>query len=85
MIEGTILSLLVSMFMVIVRGILGPTAFDRILAANLFGTKIVVFIVLLGHFMETEFFLDVAITYALINFITTIALLRYFKFESVEE
>ena len=85
MIEGVILAVLVSMFMVIVRGVLGPTVFDRILSANLFGTKIVVFIVLLGHFVGTEFFLDVAITYALINFITTIALLRYFKFENVEE
>lgn len=81
MIEGVIFAVLVSMFMVIVRGILGPTAFDRILAANLFGSKIVVFIVLVGHLMKTEFFLDVALTYALINFITTIALLRYFKFE----
>jgi multicomponent Na+:H+ antiporter subunit F len=85
MIEGAILAILVSMFMVIIRGILGPTVFDRILAANLFGTKIVVFIVLLGHFMDTEFYLDVALTYALINFITTIALLRYFRFEDSKE
>ncbi|PIR38895.1 MAG: pH regulation protein F [Alphaproteobacteria bacterium CG11_big_fil_rev_8_21_14_0_20_39_49] len=81
MIEAVIIAVLVSMVMVVIRGILGPTVFDRILAANLFGTKIVVFIVLVGHFMGTEFFLDVALTYALINFITTIALLRYFKFE----
>ncbi|MDA0782676.1 MAG: monovalent cation/H+ antiporter complex subunit F [Rickettsiales bacterium] len=85
MIEGVIIAVLVSMVMVVIRGILGSTVFDRILAANLFGTKIVVFIVLIGHFMETEFFLDVALTYALINFITTIALLRYFKFEDSRE
>lgn len=85
MIEGAIIAILVSLIMVIIRGILGPTVFDRILAANLFGTKIVVFIVLLGHFIKTEFFLDVALTYALINFVTTIALLRYFKYEEQEQ
>lgn len=85
MIEGAIIAVLVSLIMVIIRGILGPTVFDRILAANLFGTKIVVFIVLLGHFIGTEFFIDVALIYALINFITTIALLRYFKYEGQEE
>lgn len=84
MLIGVILSVLVSIIMVIIRGILGSTVFDRILAANLFGTKIVVFIVLIGHYMGTEFFLDVALIYALINFISTIALLRYFKYEGHE-
>lgn len=84
MLIGVILSVLVSISMVIIRGILGPTVFDRILAANLFGTKIVVVIVLVGHYMGTEFFLDVALIYALINFISTIALLRYFKYEGHE-
>ena len=79
-----IAGLLVSMFMVIIRGIVGVTNFDRILAANVFGTNIVVFIVVVGHFMGTEFFLDIAITYALINFITTIAFLRYFKYKEDE-
>ena len=84
MLIGVILSVLVSIIMVIIRGILGSTVFDRILAANLFGTKIVVFIVLIGPYMGTEFFLDVALIYALINFISTIALLRYFKYEGHE-
>jgi multicomponent Na+:H+ antiporter subunit F len=85
MLVAAILGVLVCMTMVIIRGIVGPSIFDRILAANLFGTNIVVFIVMIGHFMGTEFFLDIAITYALINFITTIALLRYFKYEGAVE
>ncbi|MDB2414260.1 monovalent cation/H+ antiporter complex subunit F [Rickettsiales bacterium] len=80
MLEGAIIAVLISMGMIILRSIFGPTIFDRILAVNSFGTNVVVLIAMIGHFIGTAFFLDVAITYALINFITTIALLRYFKF-----
>ena len=72
--------LLVVMVMLIARAIKGPTIFDRILTMNGFGTVTVVLIVLLGEFVGTVYFVDIAITYALINFITTIALLRYFKY-----
>jgi len=81
---AAIAALFVSMSMLIFRGIVGPTASDRILAANSFGTNIVVFIVLVGHFRGTVFFLDVALIYVLINFVSTIAFLRYFEFRKVE-
>lgn len=84
MLEGVIIAVLVSMGMVIVRSIIGRTTFDRVLAVNSFGTNIVVLIALMGHLMNTVFFLDIAITYALINFVTTIALLRYFTYKSEE-
>ena len=64
-----------------IRAILGPTVFDRILVMNGFGTYIVVFIVAIGEVFKTPYFIDVAIIYALINFVTTVALLRYFKFK----
>jgi multicomponent Na+:H+ antiporter subunit F len=80
-IEAAILGILAAMVMVIIRGIVGGSAFDRILAANTFGTNVIVFIVLLGHWQRTEFFIDVAITYSLVNFVTTLALLRYFKYD----
>jgi multicomponent Na+:H+ antiporter subunit F len=79
--QAAIFGILASMAMVIIRGIVGSTAFDRILAANLFGTNVVVLIVLIGHLRVTEFFIDVALTYGLVNFITTLALLRYFKYD----
>ncbi len=72
--------LLASMAMAVIRGIVGPTTFDRILAVNMFGTNIVVFIAFLGHVMGTEFFLDISMIYALTNFVTTVAFLRYFKY-----
>ena len=80
MLAGAILAILASMVMVIIRGIVGKTTFDRILAANSVGTITVIMIVLMGSWMNTEFMLDIAITYALINFIATIAFLRYFKY-----
>lgn len=75
-----IVAILVSMGLVIMRGLVGPTIYDRILAANSFGTHAVVVIALLGDVVGTYFFLDIAVTYALINFLSTVALLRYFRY-----
>lgn len=55
---------------------MGPTLFDRILAVNMFGTKTVLLISLLGFVMGRPDFLDIAIVYALINFISVIGVLR---------
>lgn len=81
---AAMVGMVTAMAMVVMRGIVGPSIFDRILAANMFGTNVVVFIALLGYVTGTEFMLDIGITYALINFVTTIALLRYFKYKKEE-
>ncbi len=77
MLIAATLAILVVMIMAISRVILGPTLYDRILAVNLFGTKTVILISLLGFVMGRPEFLDIAIVYALINFISVIAILRY--------
>ncbi len=77
MLIAATLAILVVMIMAISRVILGPTLYDRILAVNLFGTKTVLLISLLGFVMGRPEFLDIAIVYALINFISVIAILRY--------
>lgn len=82
---AAIIAVLVSMGLVILRGIMGPTVFDRILAANSFSTHTVVVIALLGFVTNTMSFLDIAIMYALINFLSTIALLRYFRYGTFGE
>ncbi|MDH3660962.1 MAG: monovalent cation/H+ antiporter complex subunit F, partial [Alphaproteobacteria bacterium] len=53
---------------------------DRILAVNLFGTLTVVLIALLGFLIDRPEFLDIALVYALINFIGTIAVTKYCVF-----
>ena len=71
------LAILVVMMMAIARAFMGPTSYDRVLAVNMFGTKTVLLISLLGFLMGRPEFLDIAIVYALINFISVIGVLRY--------
>ena len=77
MLIAATLAILVVMIMSITRAVLGPTFYDRILAVNVFGTKTVLLIALLGFVMGRPEFLDIAIVYALINFISVIGVLRY--------
>ena len=74
------IAVLGSMAMALARAFAGPTVFDRILAVNSFGTKTVVLIAVLGFLMGRPEFADIAIAYALINFISTIAVLKYVKY-----
>ena len=79
------LSVLVTMAMVLVRAVRGPTVYDRILSVNTFGTATVLFIALLGFLTGRPDFLDLGLLYALLNFIGTIALLKYFKYGNLAE
>ena len=65
--------------LILVRIILGKTTFDRILAVNSLGTVIVIGIPLHGFYSSRPEFLDIAIVYALINFIGTVAVLKLFS------
>ena len=73
-------AILVTMAMALIRAIKGPTVYDRILAANMFGTKTVLMIAVLGYLMGRPEFLDIALVYALINFVATIAVLKVFRY-----
>ena len=72
---------LVSMCLALVRALMGPTVYDRILAVNMFGTKTVILIGILGFLSNRPAFLDIALVYALMNFITVIAILRFSNFD----
>ncbi len=76
----TACTVLVGIFLVLIRAILGPTVYDRILAANAIGTKAVVFVVMLGFMFGRAGFLDVALLYALINFVVTIGILKFTEY-----
>jgi multicomponent Na+:H+ antiporter subunit F len=73
-------ALLVCMVMTLVRAIAGPTVFDRILALNSFGTKTVLLIAVIGFLAGRPDFLDLALVYALMNFIGTIAVMKFTRF-----
>jgi len=77
MLIAATIAIFVVMIIAITRGIMGPTLYDRILAVNMLGTKTVLLISLLGFVMGRPAFLDIAIVYALINFISVVGVLRY--------
>lgn len=68
------------MGMAMLRALLGPTVYDRVLALNNLGTKTVLLIAVVGFLTHRPDFLDLAVLYALINFIGTIAVLKYFEY-----
>ena len=76
----TTIAILVAMLLALGRALLGPTLYDRILAVNTFGTITVLFIAIFGFLTGRPDFLDIALVYALINFITTIAVLKFFEY-----
>ena len=80
MYAAALVAVLVTMGLALVRAALGPTVFDRILALNMFGTKTVLLIAVIGFFTDRPDFLDLALVYTLINFIGVIAVLRFLKF-----
>jgi multicomponent Na+:H+ antiporter subunit F len=76
MIFAVMAALLVAMVLALLRAFLGPGRYDRILAVNTFGTKTVLFVAVAGFLFGRAEFLDIAILYALVNFVATIAVLR---------
>jgi multicomponent Na+:H+ antiporter subunit F len=77
MLIAATIAILVVMILGIIRGVVGPTLYDRILAVNMFGTKTVLLISLLGFVMGRPEFLDIAVVYSLINFISIIGVLHF--------
>ena len=71
----TLIALGIAATLAIIRATLGPTSFDRVLAVNAVGS-----IAVYGFFDGRPAFLDIAMLYALINFIGTIAILKFFRF-----
>ena len=75
-------AILVTMVLALVRAFAGPTVYDRILAANTFGTKMILLIAVLGFLTGRPDFLDLALIYVLLNFIGTFAVLKYVQYGS---
>ena len=64
----------------LVRAISGPSTYDRILALNMVGTKTTLLIIAIGFLTGRPDFVDIAMVYALINFIGVIAMLKYTRY-----
>ena len=69
----------ICILMLVVRAARGPSAFDRILAVNSIGTIIILGICLHGFALGRPEFVDISILYAILNFLGTLAILRFYR------
>ena len=76
-------AIFVAILLVLTRLFAGPTLYDRVLAVNSFGTLTVLLLSVLGFITDRPDFLDIAILYALINFVSTIAILKFFRYRAL--
>ena len=79
MFAAAALALLVTLGLAITRAIAGPTVFDRVLAANSVGTVAMLLLAVIGFLTNRPEFLDLSITYGLLNAVGTIAVLKFFR------
>lgn len=84
MIGVSVIALTIALSLTLLRALMGPTLYDQVLAVNSFGTKTVLLLGVLGFFMGRPDFLDLAILYALINFVATIAVLKFVRYRSFQ-
>ena len=83
MFSAAAIAILTTMLLVLIRAFKGPTVYDRILAANSFGTLTMLLIAVYGFLTQRPDFLDIALVYALINFIGTIAVSKFVHFKDL--
>ena len=74
------ISVLTALVLAVARLLMGPSIFDRVVAGNTVGSLSVLILALIGCVFGRPEFLDLAITYALLNVIGTIAVLKYFRY-----
>lgn len=73
------IAILLTMVLAIIRALMGPSVYDRVLAVNMFGTKTVLLLSVVAFLYGRPDFLDLALAYALINFIGVLAVLQFFE------
>lgn len=73
------IAIFITMGLALIRALLGPSVYDRVLAVNLFGTKTVLLLSVVAYLYGRPDFLDLALAYALINFIGVLAVLQFFQ------
>ncbi len=71
--------LVVLLFLCLYRAVVGPSVPDRVAAINLVGTKTVTMLVFVALATDQLFFFDIALVYALISFLMTVGMAKYFE------
>jgi multicomponent Na+:H+ antiporter subunit F len=78
------IAILATMALALIRALLGPTVYDRVLAVNMFGTKTVLLLSVIAFLGGRPDFLDLALAYALINFIGVLAVLNFYRAQDAQ-
>lgn len=76
---ASMIILILTVFLCLYRALAGPGVENRLIAVNTIGTKTIILLVLIGFIYERPIFLDIAIIYAMINFIATLAIAKYLR------
>jgi multicomponent Na+:H+ antiporter subunit F len=79
MFEVATIAVLIALTLAVIRATRGPTIFDRLLAANSVGTGAILLLSLFGFLTHRPEFLDIGLTYVLLNMIGTFAVLKFFR------
>lgn len=79
MFAAAAIALLVTLALALVRAALGPSVFDRVQAANTIGTLAMLLLAVFGFLTNRPEFLDLSLTYGLLNIVGTIAVLKFFR------
>ena len=75
----TILLIAVTMGLSLYRAVAGPGVFNRVAAVNIIGTKTIALLVVMGYYFERPYFFDIALLYAMVNFIGTLVFAKYLE------
>ena len=79
------LAVTITIALALTRSFFGPDLFNRVLAVNVAGTKTILLLVIIGYISNTNYFIDIALAYALINFIGIIALKKLIQINKKRE
>ena len=79
MFEVATAAILLALTLAVIRATRGPTVFDRVLAGNSVGTLAILLLAVVGFLTGRPEWLDIGLTYALLNVISTLAVLKFFR------
>ena len=79
MLYAVAFALIVTMSLALIRALKGPSLYDRVLAVNMMGTKTVLLLSVVAYIVDRPDYIDLALAYALINFIGVFAVLEFFR------
>ncbi len=79
LLEAALAVLAVFILAVVLRVILGPTIWDRLLGLNMIASKILVAIIILARLLDLTYLLDIALVYAVLGFLGTVLIARFIE------